>query len=414
MALPRYGSLWTTKSPAAWPDAPAEMTVTTLAEIESCPRRWALGAGHYPDLWEGRGYPSRVQLNTLAGTVVHLVIETITKALANAGCLSVQDPTALQVMKDLGGYTKVVNDCIDRVLERLTSSPRAKHLLEFAARSLRAQVPNLRTRAQTMLYRVRLPRVALFQAEGNASKTRGPLTVGVFPEIDLRAREIGWKGKADLLVISPDACEITDFKTGVRDEKHHFQIQVYALLWSRETDLNPERRRADRLVLAYETGDVEVAAPNDVELDAIEREIVARGEAAHQAVTRRPPEARPNADHCRYCGVRQLCAEYWTAKTQRKMAEHAEDQRFADVEVTITGRHGPSSWRATVETSSIAKRGQAILLRADHLPFVLHEGQTLRLLGIHLSLSDEQASESQPPIAVATLGAGGEAFIVST
>ncbi len=35
MALPEQASFWTTKAPSAWPDAPAEMTVTTLAEIEA-------------------------------------------------------------------------------------------------------------------------------------------------------------------------------------------------------------------------------------------------------------------------------------------------------------------------------------------------------------------------------------------
>ena len=73
-------------------------------------------------------------------------------------------------MRDLGGYTKVVNDCIDRALSRLASSPRAQRVLEFAARSLRARVPELRTRAQTMLCRVRLSRIPARHAEGN---TRG-------------------------------------------------------------------------------------------------------------------------------------------------------------------------------------------------------------------------------------------------
>jgi hypothetical protein len=60
MARSEHEALWTSIGPAAWPDPPAEMTVTTLAEIEACPRRWTLGAAHYPALWTGRGYPPRV------------------------------------------------------------------------------------------------------------------------------------------------------------------------------------------------------------------------------------------------------------------------------------------------------------------------------------------------------------------
>lgn len=402
------GAIWNASAPAAWPDAPAEMTVTTLADIESCPRRWALGAAHYPELWSGRGYPPRVQLSALAGTVVHLALEVITKALVRARCPSLEDPTALRVMKDLGGYTKVVHDCVDRVLKSLTNSPRARRVLEFAARSLRAQVPELRTRAQTLLCRVRLPQIVLRQAEAGVPKVRGPLTAGVFPEIEFRAEGIGWKGKADLLLLSPDACEITDFKTGAPDEGHQFQIRAYALLWSRDADLNPDRRRADRLTLAYGSGDVEVVAPTESELDELEVLLVVRREAAHRAVSRNPPEARPDAQSCRYCAVRHLCVEYWTPETQRRMTQEGEHRRFGDVQVTITGRHGPSSWDAHVEVSPLLDPGQVAVIRATG-DLGVRAGDRLRVLDAAVMLDDED--HSQP--AVITLGALSETYGVS-
>ncbi len=407
MGLNANVSIWTAAAPAAWPDAPTEMTVTTLGGIESCPRRWALGAAHYPELWSGRGYPPRVQLGALSGTVVHLALEVITRALVKAGCPSLQDPTALRVMKDLGGYTKVVNDCIDRALALLASSPRAQRVLEYAARSLRAQVPELRTRAQTMLCRLRLPRLQVRSAEGGAPKGRGPLTAGAFPEIDLRAERIGWKGKADLLVLSPDACEITDFKTGAPDEEHQFQIRVYALLWSRDADLNPDRRRADRLILAYGSGDVEVAAPTESELDEIEVLLVARRDAAHQVVSVHPPEARPTPDHCRYCSVRHLCTDYWRPETQRRMVQEGEERTFRDAEVTITGRHGPSSWDARVEVSRDVAAGKPAVVRASG-DLQLRAGDRLRVLDAAITIDDED--NSQP--AVITLGALSEAYAV--
>lgn len=413
MTPPEQPSQWTANIPAVWPHPPTEMSVTTLAEIEACPRRWALNNAAYPAVWNGRGYPPQVQLSTLKGTVVHLTLEAITKGLVRAGCPSVQDPVTLQVMRDLGGYTKVVNDCIDRVHVRLASSPRASRILEFVVRSLRAQVPDLRMRAQTMLCRMRLPEAAVSSASGYSSVLRRPLTQGVFPEIELRAKQIGWKGKADLLVLSPDACEITDFKTGGQDDEHRFQIKVYALLWRRDNELNPGQRCADRLILRYSSGDVAVAVPTESELDELEKHIVARSNAAHEALSQQPPEVRPAPDHCRYCGVRQLCNEYWTVDAQRRMAQETGDWRFGDIAVTITSRHGPSSWDAKVETSSIAKRGQSILLRADNLPFGLQAGQKLRLLSVILSALDNQAPEAEPPIMVATMGAGSEAFIIS-
>ena len=407
MGLNANASLWIADAPAAWPDTPQELTVTTLGEIESCSRRWALSAGHYPHLWNGRGYPPRVQLGALSGTVVHLALDLIMRALVQAGCPSFHDPTVLQVLRDLGGYTKVVNDCIDRTLSRLASNPRAQRVLEFAARSLRAQVPELRTRAQTMLCQVRLSRIPTRHAEGNTPRTRGPLTMGAFSEIELRAEEIGWKGTADLLLLSPDACEITDFKTGAPDEVHRFQIQVYALLWSRDAELNPGRRRADRLLLAYGGGEIEVAAPKESELDELEVLLRARRGAAHKAVSHHPPEARPNPQNCRYCGVRQLCDEYWTAEKQRWMVQEGEDRRFGDVELTVTSRHGPSSWDARVELCRDVPAGKPAVIRTSgDLEF--RPGDRLRVLDAALTMDDED--QTQP--AVITLGTLSEAYAV--
>ena len=399
--------LWIADAPVTWPAAPAEMTVTTLREIQSCTRRWALSASHYPELWNGRGYPPRVQLGALSGTVVHLALEVITRALVRAGCQSLRDPTAFQVLRGLGGYTKVVNDCIDRALSRLSGNPRAQRVLEFTSRSLRAQVPELRARAQTMLCGVSFSRIPVRHAAGNTPRARGPLTMGAFPEIELRAEEIGWKGKADLLVLSSDACEITDFKTGASDEGHEFQIQVYALLWSRDGDLNPHRRRADRLLLAYGGEVVEVAAPTDSELDELEILLRARRDAAHNAVSHRPPEARPNPQNCRYCGVRQLCDEYWTAETQRQMLQEGEDRRFGDIEVTVTDRHGPLSWDTRVELSRDIPAGRSAVIRTNG-DFEFRSGDRLRVLDAALTIDDEDSA--QP--AVITLGTLSEAYAV--
>ena len=409
MGLNANSSLWMTDGPAAWPDAPVEMTVTTLREIESCPRRWALSAGHYPDLWSGRGYPPCVRLGALAGSVVHLALEVITGALARAGCPSLEDPAALQVMRDLGGYTKVVDDCIDRTLSRLANSPRAQRVIEVAARSLRAKVPELRTRTQTMLCRVRLPPIQGRQAEGSARRARGPLTAGTFAEMELRAEEIGWKGKVDLLVLSPDVCEIIDFKTGLPDEGHRFQVHVYALLWSRDGQLNPGRRRADRLVLAYGRGDEEVPSPTELELDGLEYRLIARAAAAREAVSQRPPEAKPSPENCLYCNVRHLCNEYWAGPTLRQLGDGLGGSGVTDIAIRITGRHGPLSWDAVVESSAAATHGDQFLLRADKRPLSLRPGQVVRLLAVHIS---DPGGEDPESVMVGTLGTTSEVFLV--
>ncbi|RJX20734.1 MAG: hypothetical protein C4575_05770 [Desulforudis sp.] len=410
MIVPGYAVTGTTDVPATWPDLPKEMTFTTLSEIESCPRRWALGAAHYPEIWEGRGYPQSVQPSTAAGSVVHLALETIMKGLVSAGCASVQDPAVFNVMKSLGGYTTIINKCADQVLGRFADNPRAQGLLESVSRFLRSQAPDLRTRTQNMFSRIRLLPEAVPRAKSKESRARnlGPLTMGVFPEVGLRANKIHWRGRADLLVLSPERCEITDFKTGVQHENHKLQLQIYALLWSRDTELNPTRRLADRLVLAYENGEVEVAAPSYEEIDSIEDIIVARDEGARKAASQSPPEARPGIDHCPCCGVRQLCSEYWTAKTQRMINEPHVDARFGDIELTVTGRHGPSSWDARVQLSSNIQDGKSAVLRTkEGVDFQV--GARLRVLGAAIVLD---AEDRQQP-AVITLGAASEVYVVT-
>lgn len=394
-------------SPASWPAPPAEMSVSTEAEIDECPRRWALGAAEYPDIWSGRGYPPRLQVAALAGTVVHLALEIITRHLARAQVPSLDDPLAMAVLKDLGGYTRVVEECVERVLGRFADNPRAHQVMEHARRTLRGQVPALRAQVQSMLVRLRLPRAGAQAPDVAApsrppSLVRGPLRRGTHPEVEVHARSIGWKGKVDLLVLG-DECEITDFKTGATDEAHEFQVRVYAVLWRMDDELNPARRLVDRLVLAYQGRDVEVAPPSAPEIDEIGRDLLARRRAADSALAARPPVARPSADSCRHCGVRQLCDAYWSG------AELAlsDDGRLGDVELRITGRHGPTSLDAVVLRARAIRPGTPALLRFQqgHDP-----GTGARVRVLQGALARDPEDIDAP--AIVTLGVFSEVYWV--
>jgi hypothetical protein len=400
---------WTTQTPTKWPAAPDEMTVTTLADIEACPRRWALSAAEYSGLWSGRGYPPRPQLNALAGTVVHLALETIMREFVRAQCFSIEDAKVPQVLRSLGGYTRVIHDSIDRVLDRLILNPRGLPLIEAAARALRGQASKLRIRTQTILSRLRLPGSVAMSVSGSGPMRRAPLSIGAYPEIQLHARRIGWKGKADLITLSDEACEISDFKTGAQDDSHGFQIRVYALLWRADEELNPSQRLADRLLLRYGSVDVEVPAPTASELDNLERDLVARTDAARRAVSAERPKARPSSENCRFCGVRQLCGEYWEAATQQALGgSGGADRRFTDVELTVTGRHGPSSWDAVIEIARDAGTGKPAVLRTkENQQF--QPGERLRVLDAALAVDVEV--KDQP--AVITLGTMSETYAVT-
>lgn len=398
---------WRVLTPATWPAPPAEMSVSTYAEIEECPRRWALSTAEYPELWSGRGYPPKLQVAALAGSIVHLALEIITKQFKRAGVPSLSDPSAPHVLRELGGYTRVVEECVERILKRYVDNPRAAALIEHAQRTLRGQVPTLRARVQSMLSRLRLLNSAPSAPAASAPKSGGPpprlpLVNGIYPEVEVHAKSIGWKGKVDLLVISDDACEITDFKTGAADEAHKFQVRAYAVMWRLDDELNPSGRAVDRLVLAYDSQDVDVAPPNASEIDELGRELLARRQAAETALAARPPSAHPNAEMCRYCGVRQLCDEYWVSATQVV----SDDGRFGDIELKITGRHGQTSWDAVVIRSRDFPANTAALLRL-HKPEEFKTDTRVRVLDGALTRDQEDGTS---PVIV-TLGVLSEAYL---
>ena len=89
------------------------------------------------------------------------------------------------------------------------------------------------------------------------------------------------------------------------------------------------------------------------------------------------------------------------------MVQKGEERRFGDVEVTVTGRHGPSSWDARVELSQDFPRGKPAVIRTrGDLEF--RSGDRLRVLDAALTIDDED--QAQP--AVFTLGTLSEAYAV--
>lgn len=380
--------------------------MSTYAEIQECPRRWALRDAEYPELWRGRGYPPRLQVAALAGSVVHLALETITKQFARLGVTSLTDTSATQALRELGGYTQVVAECVERILTRYDDNPRADSLMERARQTLRGQVPTLRSRVQSMLSRLRLPQSTPQECAETVRNSGGrmprvPLSIGIHPEVAIHAKSIGWKGTVDLLILTEDACEIIDFKSGAVNEAHKFQVGTYAVIWSLDEELNPLGRVTSRLVLAYESQEVDIPPPSSSEIDALGRELVSRRQAAEAALTTRPPTAHPSKETCRYCGVRQLCDEYWASTAQLT----SDDGRFGDFELSITGRHGPRSWDAVVVRSPNLPAKTPVLLRAQqHGEF--SRGDIVRVLdgGFIRDLEDEHS------LAIITLGVMSEAY----
>jgi hypothetical protein len=232
--------------------------------------------------------------------------------------------------------------------------------------------------------------------------------------VDLAAPELRWKGRIDLLVVSARGCEITDFKTGKEDPKHVLQVQIYALLWSLDRQRNPQGQLATRLVVAYGGRDQEVSVPTVAQLGELRSEIATRSDAARQAVAARPPEARPTQEHCDVCGVRQLCGDYWQRPDGTVQTNDVDRRSRIDLQATIVGQHGPSSWDATIEGApGHTFRGRRALIRTAG-DVALPSGGQVRILDADLQDVEHDGPEADKPDAVIVmLNASSEVYVSS-
>jgi len=393
------------------------MSFSTLFELEACPRRWALNSANYPHMWEKQGYPSKPQISALEGSVVHLALQKISNALSKNGCTSLREARAISSLKELGGYTVIITECIDSALHPYEENPRAIPILDTYRQRLITRVPEFRIRIQRHISRINLVSrvgVSLESPSHGINKSRHQLLYGSHPEVMLQVPELGWHGMADLLTLNSKFCEIRDFKSGIPKPQHELQIRIYALLCALDRNLNPYGRLADKLVISYEEKDAEIPFPKKDELRYLEDEIRRRTAEALDDLQANPPEARPSQEICVYCTVRQLCEDYWNWNVRKNRDGESSEYQFADLQIKLSSRHGPTSWDGVVENSSDFKDGRKILLRTSKIPFELQTGQRLRILNIKLNIyQEEQSGDHEPSQIIATVGTNTELFLIA-
>ena len=157
MSEPRTFDPGVSNSVAVLPDAPDVWSYSSLKAVETCPRRYVLSRSRYPDLWDRSGYPEVPSAAALFGDVVHDSLEVIVRALANHGCTSASGPEAIAVLKDLGGYSKVVKTMLAKRLTRLDGNPRlAAGGRERLQDQLEHRIPEAREEVQHYLHRMTL------------------------------------------------------------------------------------------------------------------------------------------------------------------------------------------------------------------------------------------------------------------
>jgi hypothetical protein len=244
-------------------------------------------------------------------------------------------------------------------------------------------VPEIRQRVQSVVTRMPLGPTSPPSGE-EAGGGRGSLGPGSYPEIELRAPQLRFFGRVDLLSVQADQVTITDYKTGQPDPHHADQLRMYALLWQHDEDLNPAGVPATSLSIVYAAHDELLDAPAAAELDELASTLHMRIEAAETELRMRPPPARPAPDTCRYCSVRHMCEEYWADMAAPSAGEVGGDPVFADCEGTIARRNGPRSWVLTLEPTRFE-----VLLRTPTETPGFDTGDRVRLLGVVYGADDD-------------------------
>ena len=388
-------------SPEAWPAPPSTVSFSTMSDIEACPRRWALANAEYPGIWDHSGYPQRTLYGAARGDIVHASVELLFKALRSKGCSTLRSKEATAVLRELGGFTKVIEQERDNFIERQRSNPRMEKVLPDLERRLTKDLSDQKSLVQRMVLSTQIangPAESIMEDEGGVSATgnmiRAPLGMGSHTEVFLQSEETGWLGIADLITISPDLCEIRDFKTGGEEEHHADQLRTYAALWYNDQRVNPAPLRANRLIVTYRDRDAEIPAPSAEEINEIAADLKGRKYAATLALSANPPEARPSADNCRWCSVKQLCDDYWVESVhQRIFDETKENNQPIDAQLKLDYRSHSLEWLATVDCAGELTDGARVIVMLQTPDEDLRTGQTIRIVGAGTGSGDDTEAQ---------------------
>ena len=364
----------------SWPKPPTLWSFSALEEVELCPRRYALKRASYPDLWDRPGYPERVSEAGIVGVVVHEGVQVVLLALNQAGCASLAEEKAVQVVRRLGGFGEIASRALDAHLRRLATNPRMSSQVDRLRQRLENRYAEMRQAIQALVSQSPIihttPDVARARSADHPISSSSRLAVGTHPEATLVAEADRFTGRIDLVAVHPDHVDIIDFKTGKHSKRHTRQLQLYGLLWLLDEAANPNRLPVRSLTLAYVNDRATVPAPDDWE--ALRTRLQEEIAAADDLVRQRPPVASPSAE-CWHCPVRQMCDEYWRSA----FVVRDPGVVVTDAEVRILSRNGPTSWRG-----ALAVDGTEVLLRTNH-DGSLHPGKTVRILDLLASKSED-------------------------
>lgn len=359
--------IWRVTEPSDQASAPEWMTFHLLKEAQRCPLSIALQRSSYRQLWDGSGYPTRPTAAVISGLVIHEAAETLLKELVQAGVSSLMQPAAMKILKELGGFTKVLDRSLGEFFARENNNPRFEQFRDDLFRSLRVKLPQMRATLQALLVShvwapsgsdFETPRKTTTNSGREKPTQRAPLGTGTFVEIDLQDSLAKWRGRIDILDVDESGCAITDLKSGVPSDEHKEQLIAYAMLWVEDRDRNPARLPIQSLRIVYASGAVAVPVPTDTQMHTLRRGLIDSSELVRSALNASAVSANPSRENCRHCPVKLLCQPYWESLPSIRSDEHLSNNQ-----VRIIEARGDRAWLASVMASSVLEVDQKVVIR---------------------------------------------------
>jgi RecB family exonuclease len=359
--------IWRVTEPTDQARAPGWMSFHVYRDAQRCPLSVALQRSSYRQLWDGSGYPTRPNAAAVSGLVVHEAAEAVMKEFAQAGVTSLMQPAAMKVLKELGGFTKVLDNLLVEFFTNQSNNPRFEQFREDLFRSLRVKLPQMRATLQALLVsHVWPPSRSSFESPrmmnsnlGRVKSTqRSSLWDGTFIEVDLQDPVAKWRGRIDIIDVDEHGCAITDLKSGSAIDDHQEQLIVYAMLWSEDSDRNPSRLPVQKLQIIYASGAVAVAIPSDARMQSFRRGLMDSSESVRSALNAAVVPANPSRENCRHCPVKLICQPYWKSPPR-----NASDEHLSNNQVSLIEARGDRAWLAKVDASSALEANQKVVVR---------------------------------------------------
>lgn len=392
--------IWKIRSPSSRATMPEWMSFHFLLEAEKCPRACALKNAWYSQLWDRAGFPSRPMASAFAGLIVHSAAELIIKRFMQDGVKSAMEAKAMETLRSLGGYTTILSSVLDDAFEREADNPRFQQFKASFLKLMLAKVPRMRESLQELLRgQSWISRTSETTHEATTHAVDRPrlrLGPGTYFEVELRDKQIMWKGRADIITLSGAGCSITDLKTGSPLDHHQEQMIVYSVLWDGDQELNANQVPISDLRLCYSRGSISVSVPAKADMNKIRANLHERTAQIKEEIESESVPARPSIDNCRYCQVKLLCDDYWTSSARD------QSEQFRDVELVLQSVRGDSTWAAKLISVSGRPSEEVILKRSQSdLPFWkdLREQMRIRLTDVFVT---PRATDELPLISLTT------------